>query len=367
MRRLLPLLLIALVAGCGQAGGASSALGFTMHAGAVQFPADGDWVASNVGLKALVPVGGCVLGIGNYANGYREVTANWTGDAGCTSLKIDPAPGSDSFGRNTGGNGWRGGGLDAVAAVPGPNGSVVGVGTEFGRREADGTLVRLAGLDGQLRPTALARSGTNLVAVGTASLGSSTSPVAWVSADEGKSQRTVVMPVAGGANVASGPWSVAAAGPELLAVGYSNPHLQIWASHDGGGSWTVSELPTSSDKKLVYGILPVSGQWLLYGETNDGSLQTPFVVIGKPGAWSTVDVPGPGGVVAGTLDAHGVPVLAARTMEPHDRFCSSVLVPEGSAWQRGDLGCSGSPVTAAATLADGRVLLAGNRDLWLRP
>ncbi|WP_328447838.1 hypothetical protein [Amycolatopsis sp. NBC_00438] len=44
-----------------------------------------------------------------------------------------------------------------------------------------------------------------------------------------------------------------------------------------------------------------------------------------------------------------------------------MLISAGTSWQRGDLGCSGSPVTAAATLADGRVLLAGNRDLWVRP
>ena len=75
--------------------------------------------------------------------------------------------------------------------------------------------------------------------------------------------------------------------------------------------------------------------------------------------------------MTGTLDAHGDPVLAARTFEPqrpneNTRFCSSVLVRDGQGRQRGELGCGESPVRAAATLADGRVLIAGNRDLWLR-
>ena len=114
MRRLVPLLLVLLVAACGElaapsAGGPKSALGFEVHAGAVQFPADGDWVAANVGLKAVVPVGGCVLGLGNYSNGYREVNANWTGDAGCTTLRIAPAVGSGGGGPEAAGNGWRGG------------------------------------------------------------------------------------------------------------------------------------------------------------------------------------------------------------------------------------------------------------------
>jgi hypothetical protein len=165
---------------------------------------------------------------------------------------------------------------------------------------------------------------------------------------------------------------VAAAGPELLAAGYSNPRLQLWASHDGGGSWTVSELATPSDQTLVYGILPVGGQWLLYGEISDGHSQKPFVRIGKPGAWSTVEVPGPGAVVAGAPDAHGNPVLAVANREPfrdkqNRRFCSAVLVRDGQGWQRGELGCGESPVRVATTLADGRVLIAGNRDLWLRP
>jgi hypothetical protein len=383
MRRLVPLLLVLLVAGCGQAPAASpgngdgpkNALGFTAHAGAVQFPADDGWVASNVGLKKLVPVGGCVLGLGNFSNGYREVTANWTGDADCTKLKIDPAPGSGGPGPEVvrAGNGWRGGGLPAVGAVPGPDGSVLGVYTKFTRRDADGTLTELAELRGQRDPRALARSGGNLVAVGTAFLdGQTTRPVAWVSDDEGKTERTVVMPVVPGIDGANGPWSVAANGAELLVAGYSNPRLQIWASHDGGGSWTVSELSTPSDQTLVYGILPAGGQWLLYGEVSNGFSQKPFVVTGKPGAWSTVDAPGPGGIVAGTLDAHGNPVLAGRTFEPqrpneNTRSCSSVLVRDGQRWQRGELGCGESPVHAAATLADGRVMLAGNRDLWLRP
>ncbi|MEU4247824.1 hypothetical protein AB0F15_10470 [Amycolatopsis sp. NPDC026612] len=380
MRRLVPLALVLLVAAaCGEpaastADGPRSALGFAAHAGAVQFPADGDWVASNVGLKALVPVGGCVLGLGNYSNGYRDVNANWTGDAGCTTLRIDPGVGTGGSGPEAIRGGWRGGGLPAVASVPGPAGSVIGVHSKFARRDADGTVTELGDLRGQRETTALARSGGNLVAVGTAFLdGRTTRPVAWVSDNEGETERTVVMPVTAGVDGANGPWSVAAAGPELLAAGFSGPHLQIWASHDSGGSWTVSELPTPSpDETLVYGILPVGGQWLLYGEVSNGFSRKPFVLTGKPGAWSTVDTPGPGGIVAGTLDAHGTPVLAGQDTEPlqdkqNRRYCSSVLVRAGQGWQRGELGCSESPVRVAATLADGRVLIAGNRDLWLRP
>lgn len=362
MRRLVPLALVLLLAACGQSAasppdGPKSALGFAAHAGVVEFPSDTDWIPTTGGLNALVPVKGCVLGIGDYSTGNRMLNVNWTGDASCTTLRIGPI----------------GGGLPAVAAVADPDGSVFGAKTKFSHRDAGGTVTELGELRGRRDVRALARSGANLVAVGTAFIdGRTTRPVAWLSDDGGKTERTVVLPLAEGVTGANGPSSVAAAGPELLAAGYSNPRLQLWASHDGGGSWTVSEPQTPSDETLVHGILAVAGQWLLYGETTDGTQETPFVVTGKPGAWSTVDVPGPGGVVAGTLDAHGNPVLATRTFEPvpvdaRPRSCSAVLVRDGQGWQRGELGCAESPVRVATTLTDGRVMLAGNRDLWLRP
>ena len=63
MRRLVPLALVLFAVSCGQpaastADGPKSALGFEVHAGAVQFPSGSDWVPENVGLKALVPVNG---------------------------------------------------------------------------------------------------------------------------------------------------------------------------------------------------------------------------------------------------------------------------------------------------------------------
>ncbi|WP_284745032.1 hypothetical protein [Amycolatopsis sp. RTGN1] len=362
MRRLVVVLALVATA-CGQPAaapaddGPKSALGFTAHAGAVEFPSDTDWIPTTGGLNALVPVQGCVLGIGDYATGNRMPNVNWTGGADCTTLRIGPI----------------GGGLPAVAAVPGPDGSVLGAGAKFSHRDAGGTVIELGELRGRRDVRALARSGGNLVAVGTAFLdGQTTRPVAWVSDDGGKTERTVVLPLLAGVTGANGPSSVAAAGQELLAAGYSNPRLQLWASHDGGGSWTVSELSTPSDQTLVYGILLVAGQWLLYGETSNGYAQKPFVLTGKPGAWSTVDTPGPGGIVAGTLDGRGNLVLAGRTLEPmrgnqRPRSCSAVLARDGQGWQRGELGCAEWPVRVATTLSDGRVMLAGNRDLWLRP
>ncbi|MDX3188190.1 hypothetical protein PV458_07270 [Streptomyces sp. MN03-5084-2B] len=45
----------------------------------------------------------------------------------------------------------------------------------------------------------------------------------------------------------------------------------------------------------------------------------------------------------------------------------AVLVRGDQRWQRGELGRGESPAQVTTTLADGRVLIAGNRDLRLRP
>ncbi|MCU1683891.1 MAG: hypothetical protein JWQ81_4630 [Amycolatopsis sp.] len=81
---------------------------------------------------------------------------------------------------------------------------------------------------------------------------------------------------------------------------------------------------------------------------------------------------GKGGITGGTVDRAGNPVLIGKTYEPHiekqrTRYCSVVWTRDGSVWKRGDLGCGESPATVVTTLEDGRVLVAGNRDLWLRP
>ena len=136
----------------------------------------------------------------------------------------------------------------------------------------------------------------------------------------------------------------------------------------------MSLLPTPEPDTLVHGILRVDGHWLAYGETNTGKSAAPRLFAGEPGAWSAVDTKaqGVGGIVAGTLDGKGQPVLVGRTFEPYvanerSRYCSFVLVRSGGVWQRGELGCSEQPATSVTTLADGRVLIAGNHDLWLRP
>ncbi|MFJ2194877.1 hypothetical protein [Streptomyces violaceusniger] len=83
------------IGGCGEkkpGGPAASELGFRHYAGAVQYPAITKDSGGEHGLDALVPYGDCVLGVGTYSNGHRDVGVNWTGYAACTKLSLHPAP-----------------------------------------------------------------------------------------------------------------------------------------------------------------------------------------------------------------------------------------------------------------------------------
>ena len=91
-------------------------------------------------------------------------------------------------------------------------------------------------------------------------------------------------------------------------------------------------------------------------------------------SWKRTDGPGmgQGDLTAATVDASGQPVLVGSQRMPtpvntDPSYCGAVWVGDagGADWHRGALGCDAAPPTAAATPADGQVLVAGNRDLWL--
>jgi hypothetical protein len=383
-RLILPLVLLLLLASCGkpQAGAkptdtVSSALGFVAHPGGAQFPGEGDWVKSTVGLKSLIPLNGCAFGVGDFSNGYREVGANWAGAGDCTKLGITPPPGNgsrDMAGEN--GNGWSGGGLPPGPIVAGPDGSVLTAYAHFERLDPGGRITELAELRGQGLPTGLVRAKKNLVATGLAFVDANTrKPAAWVSDDNGVTERTVVMPQVPNASPDDSPHTLGGEGDNLLATSYSGEPAQVWSSIDGGGSWVVSTLPKLPEDSTINGVLRVAGQWMVYGESQNGRVpDKPLLLTGEPGKWTMVD-PGDlglGDIVGATVDRSGNPVLVGETYEPYvenqdTRYCSVVRTRVGGQWKRGELGCGENPVRVVTTLADGRVLIAGNRDLWLRP
>lgn len=111
------------------------------------------------------------------------------------------------------------------------------------------------------------------------------------------------------------------------------------------------------------------GTWLLAG----GSAAGAGVVTGEPGDWRLVDraALGDDRVIGGTIDEAGKPVLIGERIEQDwsasTRPCSVVWALGTDGWQRDELGCPRASVSAAASLPDGRVLLASSRDLWIRP
>ncbi|RSN25171.1 hypothetical protein DMC63_03195 [Streptomyces sp. WAC 05977] len=216
------------------------------------------------------------------------------------------------------------------------------------------------------RAVALARAGRNAIGVGVRELRGEerSEPIAWVTEDEGRSVREIVLP-----QDRPGRWSptaVAADGDRVLVVGSLGGEVRVWASGDAGATWTVSPVLVRGSDLWFSTVLRTEGKWLLAGGSAAGAL----VVTGTPGVWVTASL-GDGRILGGTVGKAGEPVLFGDRVEwnqarTSNRSCLVVWVAEGG-WQRGELGCPADRLVAAVTLDDGRVMLKGDRDLWIRP
>ncbi|GAB1513518.1 beta propeller repeat protein [Actinophytocola sp. KF-1] len=391
--RVLVAALLLLLTACGDrpdagsnqnAGSNQDAAGFTVLRRAVEFPSVSDWIPPGQGLRQLVPLGGCVLGVGTYANGQRNVGANWTGNAGCTRLSIDPAPRDDQVADGPPErDGWAGGGLSGVV-LPWDDGTLIGATDGLARRTPDGAVTPLAAIPfdnsgrspeapGDARATAIARSGDRILVVGNGS-GQAT---VYVSDDAGATVRGIALPQApGGAH--DQPYLVAAAGADVVATGYGGDWLTTWHSADGGTTWRAARLRTGPDQWLVHVLVKVGTTWHAIGTVgNPKGPDRPLWMSSTDGTtWTPRDTTamGEGGVVAATVDREGALVLVGvrdqvGKYSPGGRetYCGVVWTgAAGGPYQRGELDCNEFPPSAAATLADGRVLIAGNRDLWVR-
>ncbi|MCD9875906.1 hypothetical protein [Streptomyces guryensis] len=404
-----------IVGGCGtiSAGNTGTAdtsaaqLGFKEYAGAVDYPSvtgphDKGYVAPREGLRQLVPLGDCALGEGTFANGYRYVNVNWTGSQGCTKLSITPKPDAadETDVPYSMRSGWLGGGLPGDVVVPWDDGSLIGVGATLTRRAPDGEQVRLATLPLTFnthpeQETADDASVNTAVKVGSLLLigGGQTvdhveSPYVFASHDAGRTVRRVPLPPIDGRQPSTPVGDLGVHGTEVVAFGaaatnaydfHPSGTIPFWRSADGGAHWTSGDITGTPPGTQVHSVLYASGHWLaMGGYAKAGAFydSLPLVLTSQDGThWTRMDTSamGTGVITAATVDSAGRPVLVGSAPRPKSRpntrtvLCGSVWVGNGTAkgWKRGGLGCSEDPPSAAVTLADGRVLIAGNRDLWL--
>jgi hypothetical protein len=366
-------------------------------------PGDKGYVAPGEGLRQLVPYGACALGEGTYANGYAYVNVNWVSDKGCTKLTITPEP-EDSGEADVPysmRHGWLGGGLPGDVVVPWTDGSLLGVGrnvtlmTENGKQHP-GAELPLTFNDHPEQETAddatvntAVRVGSRLLIGGSQTRQQVETPYLFASDDGGKTVRSVPLPPVGGGQPSTALGELAAHGNDVVGFGgaASNAYdfhggagtLPFWHSSDGGTHWTSGQLGGMPPGTQVHALLYASGHWFaLGGYAAKGAFydSLPLVLTSSDGThWARVDAPamGDGVIEAATVDAKGRPLLVGsapqKKASPNSRtvYCSSLWRGNGTTtgWARVSLGCGENPPTTAVTLPDGRVLLAGNRDLWL--
>ncbi|MFG2793684.1 hypothetical protein [Streptomyces sp. NPDC048419] len=401
--------------GCGQirAGdtGADDAsavgLGFKKYAGAVDYPSvtgphNEGYVAPGEGLRQLVPLGDCALGEGTFANGYHYVNVNWTGSEGCTKLSITPKPGADdeSDVPYSMRSGWLGGGLPGDVVVPWDDGSLIGVGATLTRRAPDGEQVQLATLPltfnthpeqetaDDASVNTVVKVGSRLLIGGGQSVDHVESPYVFASDDAGKTVRRVPLPTIEGGQPSTPVGDFGVNGTKVVAFGaaatnaydfHSSGTIPFWRSADGGAHWTSGEITGTPPGTQVHSVLYASGHWFAVGGyARAGAFydSLPLVLTSQDGThWTRMNTSamGSGVITAATVDSTGRPVLVGSAPRPKSKpntrtvLCASVWVGKGTTtgFKRGGLGCSEDPPRTAVTLADGRVLIAGNRDLWL--
>src|SRR4051812_27562171 len=201
------------VSGCGsgiQPASPPSSLGFVRHDNAVSAATvDGGYAPPGAGIRPLLTVGQCAVGVGVFENGYRDVGANWLGDTDCTrfSLPVNtPAPAGD---RPPSQGGWNGSGLAAHGAVALNDGSVIGVGSSVQRLAPDGRVATPAGLylpwhkpsdetGDSGRANSVVQSGGRLVIGGGQTVGGRSAALMWTSTDGGHTLAPVDLPQAEG-------------------------------------------------------------------------------------------------------------------------------------------------------------------------
>jgi len=370
-------------------------LGFVRHAGAVEWPSTSDFVPPGHGLRMLLPSGDCARAIGTYQNGYRAVTANWTGPAACDRLSLDPAP----DGAEAGGDGppavtsgWRGGGISADAAVVERGGSILAATSSGLTRHEDGVAKELAradlsteGFEGEgsrslVRGMAVTAGGRIVIDAGL-STKSGDAPVVLVSGDRGATLRRVTLPAdrteTSGRQVVG---VLAAHGETVVALGAGVGRTSAWRSTDGGRTWTVSAVTGLPPQLFLTRLVAAGGRWFAFGgvdSTEAGAQDHTFVLTSGDGrVWrpGTTEGLGAGRVQDVTVDEAGELVVAGvvddskpAAADGTNDYCGVVWIGDGvREWDRGELGCGDAPPQAVTTLRDGRVLIAGNRDLWLR-
>ena len=396
--------------------------GFTHYANAVDFPSsDVKWIPQGQGLQRLVPDGSCALAVGGFEGGAGNTAAYWAPTADCHRLSLgvrtdDQSPDGPPYGSHGGGPALR-------AAVLAKDGTLYAVGDNqvdndyfassgfVDRRSPDDQVTAMATVDppenantdwqdekGFVAFDAVAMVGDRLLIGGAQSEPKTDGrPKLWQSTDGGKTLTEVPLPTMSATE--GDIEQIGVHGDTVLAIGSGGPdgsrsaQLLSWLSGDAGKTWSRVLAAPPGQNFLLSGLAYGNGQWFASGEVQGADRPRPVVLSSQDARhWDPTWLPdqGGGGQATGVaVDSTGTPIVVGYTGVPRptvtgdesdeseadkekaaklaDISCGAIwVVSPPATWEDLSTGCTGAPPAAVTTLADGRVLVAGNSDLWIR-
>ncbi|HEX4221856.1 MAG TPA: hypothetical protein VHZ97_05820 [Pseudonocardiaceae bacterium] len=374
--------------------------GFVRYANAVAFPPPYKGTESGA-MLGLIPYGQCAMGLGEVEDASTQPTY-WSGGGDCEHLGMNGS-GTGEAEPDSGPASSHPGGSLLTGGVVTADGSVIAVGEDQEHNDYNASSGQVYSIgsgmnlvteldspqnadkqwqdkNGQVMFNAIAQVGTTLLVGGRQSSPTSEGrPTIWSSTDGGRTLTPIDLPAP--ASLVAGVDAMAVHGDTVLALGNATADEQHdtligWLSTDQGRTW--SDIGRQSfAASSISGIVFANGRWFAAGDTEGAKMPEPVLLTSSDARhWQVTSLPAPqgGGSVTGlTVDRTGTPIVVGWTGGPPSgqdattTECGAIwLTTPPATWTDAATGCGGPTPTGVVTLADGRVLVASDHDLWIR-
>ncbi|RJQ78468.1 hypothetical protein D5S17_13020 [Pseudonocardiaceae bacterium YIM PH 21723] len=149
----------------------------------------------------------------------------------------------------------------------------------------------------------------------------------------------------------------AAFGKQFVVALAQGTGFQAWHTGDSGANWEPGTLDATLKAVRIDGVTHTDRRWLAYGSAQG----SPLLLESTDGLkWRRLDTSPLGSAEITAVTADSELIVAGRSAG-----CTNVWTGDSGSWRTARLSCADT-LTTAHTLSDGRVLLSGTREAWVR-